>query len=174
MRRRADVGRNARFVDADDVVPAASDQVMGNRRATMPPSPMMTTFAFSGNADMSRYSSFLVAGRRGRRTTLASPTVALVSTTARTRVIGASAVCVEDISLPCSVKRRLTIRAISDRAQNKPIHFRASRPVPRHRRPSIARCAVLGTVSRGATLTPSPAGVFSPGGSFAGHSDVPE
>ena len=33
MRRRADVGRNARLVDADDVVPAALDQVMGDRCA---------------------------------------------------------------------------------------------------------------------------------------------
>ena len=33
MRRRADVGRDARLVDADDVVPAASDQVMGDGRA---------------------------------------------------------------------------------------------------------------------------------------------
>ena len=33
MRRRADVGRNARLVDADDVVPAALDQVMGDGRA---------------------------------------------------------------------------------------------------------------------------------------------
>ena len=33
MRRRADVGRNAGFVDADDVVPAALDQVMGDRCA---------------------------------------------------------------------------------------------------------------------------------------------
>jgi len=28
VRRRADIGRDARFVDADDVVPAALDQVM--------------------------------------------------------------------------------------------------------------------------------------------------
>ena len=33
MRRRADVGRDAGLVDADNVVPAALDQVMGDRRA---------------------------------------------------------------------------------------------------------------------------------------------
>ena len=33
VRRRADVGRDAGLVDADDVVPAALDQVMGDRRA---------------------------------------------------------------------------------------------------------------------------------------------
>ena len=33
MRGRPDIGRNARLVDADDVVPAALDQVMGDRRA---------------------------------------------------------------------------------------------------------------------------------------------
>jgi hypothetical protein len=33
MRRRADVGRNTGLVDADDVVPAALDQVMGDRGA---------------------------------------------------------------------------------------------------------------------------------------------
>src|SRR5262245_60099102 len=49
----------------------------------MPPSPMITTLAFSGNADISRYSSFLVAGRRGRRTTLTSATLTLFSMPAR-------------------------------------------------------------------------------------------
>ena len=39
MRRRADVGRDARLVDADDVVPAALDQVMGDRRAHDPTEP---------------------------------------------------------------------------------------------------------------------------------------
>jgi len=31
VRGRADVGRDARLVDADDVVPSAFDQVMGDR-----------------------------------------------------------------------------------------------------------------------------------------------
>ena len=33
MRGRADIGRHRRLVDADDIVPAAFDQVMGDRRA---------------------------------------------------------------------------------------------------------------------------------------------
>src|SRR6185503_11586943 len=33
VRRRADIGRDARLVDADDIIPAALDQVMRDRRA---------------------------------------------------------------------------------------------------------------------------------------------
>lgn len=33
MRGRADIGRNARLVDADDIVPAALDEMMRDRRA---------------------------------------------------------------------------------------------------------------------------------------------